>query len=376
MRRSVAVVLLALALPAPASAAETISFGVAPAVPAYGSTATFSGAVSPATPGQNVDLIADTGGGWGIIASTNAAADGTFSFTGAVTAPGSYAAQTAHATSPAVALTLRPLVTKRLVGLHYPGSRLFLKGRLVPASAGTLTLRVGLRTWPVKQLADGHYRVRLPTDRIGLRTARLILSPAAGYAEVTVKKAFRILAPALATGSSGVAVLALERRLAQLRHELRGVNRYYAFDTYEAVLAFQKVHGMTRTGRVSEAVWARLAAARIPHARVDQGDHVEISKTRQVMYEVRSGKVVRIVHVSTGATGNTPVGKWRVYGKVPGLNSHGMYYSLFWLRGFAIHGYASVPPWPASHGCVRTPMWFAPGFYARWSVGATIYVFA
>ena len=90
----------------------------------------------------------------------------------------------------------------------------------------------------------------------------------------------------------------------------------------------------------------------------------------------RAGKVVRVVHVSTGATGNTPVGTWHVYGKVPGLNSHGMYYSLFWLRGFAIHGYASVPPWPANHGCVRTPMWFAPGFYSRWSVGATVRVFA
>jgi lipoprotein-anchoring transpeptidase ErfK/SrfK len=65
-----------------------------------------------------------------------------------------------------------------------------------------------------------------------------------------------------------------------------------------------------------------------------------------------------------------------VYGKVPGLNSHGMYYSLFFTGAFAIHGYASVPPYPASHGCVRTPMWFAPGFYDRWAVGATVYIFA
>ncbi|HEU5311753.1 MAG TPA: L,D-transpeptidase, partial [Candidatus Eisenbacteria bacterium] len=136
------------------------------------------------------------------------------------------------------------------------------------------------------------------------------------------------------------------------------------------------VHGLSRTGRVTRGVWRVLGRAHIPKARVAQGDHVEVSKTHQVMYEVRKGKVVRIVHVSTGATGNTPVGKFHVYGKVPGLNSHGMYYSLFFTGAFAIHGYHSVPPYPASHGCVRTPMWFAPGFYDRWAVGTTVYIFA
>jgi lipoprotein-anchoring transpeptidase ErfK/SrfK len=52
-----------------------------------------------------------------------------------------------------------------------------------------------------------------------------------------------------------------------------------------------------------------------------------------------------------------------------------MYYSLFWLRGFAIHGYPSVPPWPASHGCVRIPMWQAPRLFSRWDVGTTVYVY-
>ena len=44
------------------------------------------------------------------------------------------------------------------------------------------------------------------------------------------------------------------------------------------------------------------------------------------------------------------------------------------LRGFAIHGYASVPPYPASHGCVRVPLWAAPGLYARWPVGSIVLV--
>lgn len=53
-----------------------------------------------------------------------------------------------------------------------------------------------------------------------------------------------------------------------------------------------------------------------------------------------------------------------------------MYDSLFFVRDFAIHGYCSVPSYPASHGCVRTPLWFASGIYARWDVGTSVYVFA
>jgi lipoprotein-anchoring transpeptidase ErfK/SrfK len=99
-----------------------------------------------------------------------------------------------------------------------------------------------------------------------------------------------------------------------------------------------------------------------------------VDKARQVLFEVRRGRVVRIVHVSTGATGNTPVGRWRVYRKTPGFNSLGMYYSMYFLGGFAVHGYHSVPPWPASHGCVRMPNWFAPRLYARWPYASTIWV--
>ena len=59
------------------------------------------------------------------------------------------------------------------------------------------------------------------------------------------------------------------------------------------------------------------------------------------------GRVVRVVHVSTGATGNTPVGRWHVYSKVSGFLPSGMYDSSFFLGAFAIHGFYSVPAYPA-----------------------------
>ena len=370
MRRALIVVFLALAAPAPAAA--TIPFTAHPATPRYGASVSLEGT---AAPGDSVQLFYN-GTGTGVFANADATT-GAFAFAFPATQPGAYHAETASDVSDPVDLKLKPILTRRMAGLRYPGNRVVLKGRLKPTSAGSLTLKVGARDWHVHVKQGGHYTAVLPTDRLGRHRARLVIDPHAGYKGFTARKHYRILAPALSSGSRGTPVLALERRLASLRHMVRGgPNRYYAFDTYEAVLAFQKVHGMARTGRVSRDVWRVLGRAKVPKARVAKGNHVEVSKTLQVLYEVRKGKVVRITHVSTGATGNTPVGKFHVYGKVPGLNSHGMYYSLFFTGAFAIHGYASVPPYPASHGCVRTPMWSAPGFYDRWAVGTTVYIFA
>jgi lipoprotein-anchoring transpeptidase ErfK/SrfK len=52
-----------------------------------------------------------------------------------------------------------------------------------------------------------------------------------------------------------------------------------------------------------------------------------------------------------------------------------LWYPMYFLRGFAIHGYPSVPAYPASHGCVRVPMWIAPVLYAGHAYGATITVY-
>ena len=137
------------------------------------------------------------------------------------------------------------------------------------------------------------------------------------------------------------------------------------------------MHGLPRTGATDARFWRELEAAHAPVPRhAGAGLHVEVSKELQVLFLVRNGAVTLVSTVSTGATGNTPVGLWHVYAKGPGTNVKGMYDSLFFLRGFAIHGYYSVPSYPASHGCVRTPFWFARELYSRWGVGASVYVFA
>jgi len=116
------------------------------------------------------------------------------------------------------------------------------------------------------------------------------------------------------------------------------------------------------------------ARAHVPRARYG-GDHVEVDKARQVIFVVRGGNVALAVPTSTGATGNTPLGTWRVYRKVVGFDWV-LYYPSYFLRGFAVHGYPDVPPYPASHGCARVPMWVATTMYADMPPGSTVYVYA
>lgn len=215
----------------------------------------------------------------------------------------------------------------------------------------------------------------MPTDRAGELSVVVSLDPAPGFAAAERRLETAVVLPSLDVGARGSSVRTLEALLAARSYALRGVDGSYGDDTRDAVLAFQKVHGLPRTGRVGPALWRLLLGSNTPAARFPSGSHFEVDKTRQVLLDVVAGKVVRVVHVSTGATGNTPVGTWRVYSRVSGW-SWVLWYPLYFLRGFAVHGYPSVPPYPASHGCVRVPMWIAPELYADHPTGTTVIVYA
>ena len=204
---------------------------------------------------------------------------------------------------------------------------------------------------------------------------RITVTPSGAFS--TRKKTVRanVFLPYLAPGARGPSVRILEQRLAQLHYTTRGVDGFYSYDTADAVMAFQKLSGLARTGRVTPDVWRRLLSAHTPTPRFRYGHHFEVNKTKQVLFEVDHGRVIRVVHVSTGATGNTPVGLWHIYSKVPGTLPTGMFDSNFFLRGFAIHGYPSVPSYPASHGCVRVPIWVAPTLFASSYYGEAVYIY-
>jgi lipoprotein-anchoring transpeptidase ErfK/SrfK len=176
-------------------------------------------------------------------------------------------------------------------------------------------------------------------------------------------------------------VVELERRLAGLHYALPGVDASFGSETTDALLAFQKVQGLPRTGVADESVWRTLAHPRVPVPRY-RGDalHVEIDKPHQVLYVVRAGNVEKIVPVSTaGLPGRfTPEGRFAVYRKVGGWDPSplGLLYDpLYFTGGYAIHGNPSVPPYPASHGCVRVPMWISPILYDELDYGTPVDVY-
>jgi lipoprotein-anchoring transpeptidase ErfK/SrfK len=269
------------------------------------------------------------------------------------TAP--YVAEALGIRSPPARILVTPKLILRFVGSPVVGGRVRSIATLHPATAGRIV---------VPRILDTR------TAHVAHVTARTV--PASGWQRVSASASVAIVQPNLSFGARGSSVRALERRLADLHYAVKRQG-YFGGEDLEAVYAFQKVEGIARTGRVDASVWSRLLRAHVPVARYP-GSHVEIDKARQVLFVVRDGKVALAIATSTGATGNTPLGLWHVYRKVGGFDWV-LYYPSYFLRGFAVHGYPDVPPYPASHGCARIPMWIAQTVYAQVAYGSAVYVY-
>jgi lipoprotein-anchoring transpeptidase ErfK/SrfK len=223
-------------------------------------------------------------------------------------------------------------------------------------------------------------RIKLDTRRLATYLIQVSVVPTEGYAGTARTLHANVVLPRLALGGRGAAVAQLGDQLRRLRY---AAPYGLTFDArmLDAVFAFQKVQGLPRTGAVDARFWRALNAARTPNPRYTQpADHLEVNKGRQVLYVVRGSHVALIVPVSTaGLPGKfTPVGRFSIYRKVVGFDPSPLgtlYDPMYFTGGYAIHGNPSVPPYPASHGCVRVPMWVAPHLYATNPYGETVYVY-
>lgn len=349
------------------------AFGVslrAPRGARFGQRVRFSGSLVPALANVPVALLR----GRSVVARSRTRRGGGFAFRVRIARAGPFRARFHGVASKPVWTRVRPELRARIVGPRVVGGRLRLLASVRPASAGRLVARVWRDGKTVRRYRRfGTLRLGLRTERAASYRIRVSLEPARGFVRAGRTLRATVVQPFLSPGSRGVSVRALEARLAALRYALPRVDGLYGLDTYEAVLAFQKVEGLPWTGRVDARVWRALSRASPPRARYG-GDHLEVSKGRQLVFVVRGGRVARAVHASTGATGNTPLGRFIVYRRVVGWDWV-LWYPLYFLRGFAIHGYPSVPAYPASHGCVRVPMWIAPEIHATSPYGQTVHIY-
>jgi peptidoglycan hydrolase-like protein with peptidoglycan-binding domain len=233
----------------------------------------------------------------------------------------------------------------------------------------------------VKTASGDALEVPLDTRSPGSVVVTATAKAAAGWLPANTTATTTIAYPQLAEGDVGSVVAELGRRLAALGYIVPPASGSFDGELLDSVYAFQKVQGLDRTGMVTPAFWAKLGHPLRPKPRYTApADHLEVSVARQVLYVVRGGRVTAIVSVSTaGVAGDyTPRGRFAVYRKVLGFDPSPLgtlYDPMYFTGGYAIHGNPSVPPYPASHGCIRVPMWIAPTLYATNDYGETVYVY-
>jgi peptidoglycan hydrolase-like protein with peptidoglycan-binding domain len=182
---------------------------------------------------------------------------------------------------------------------------------------------------------------------------------------------------------------AAEQRLAELGYWTGRIDGRWDTASRHALIAFQKVEGLKRTGRLTRSVFDVLQNANRPEPLESGPAHIEVDLARQVLFIVNeTGTVTRILPVSTGSgkpfksegwvrDAITHPGRYRVFNKIPGWKKSPlglMYYPTYFMWGTAIHGYSSVPVKPASHGCIRIPMFAAKEFYRNTPMGLTVII--
>jgi hypothetical protein len=220
--------------------------------------------------------------------------------------------------------------------------------------------------WSRKMVAPGMYRVQA------------ILHKGDGWAgSKTSSRNFRIRYPSLNEGDRGSAPSLLNDLLNDLGY-VSSKGSKYSSATGRAVLAFRKVNGMARKEKATGSIFKKLARGKggfkLKHPGA--GKHVEADLSRQVMVLAKKGEVDEIYTISSGAPATPTIqGKFRFYRKDAGYNSLGMYYSVYFIRGYATHGYHDVPTYPASHGCLRNPIPDSVHIYNWIDIGDPIYVY-
>jgi peptidoglycan hydrolase-like protein with peptidoglycan-binding domain len=207
----------------------------------------------------------------------------------------------------------------------------------------------------------------------------------------TTSTTMKPILPGLGRGAKGPDVLALEQRLTSLHYDAGKVDGTFDATTQFAVIAFQKVMGLPRTGRATKDVTDALATATDPAPLVAGGgaNRVEVDLPRQVLFLYKDGALLRILAVSTGSGKRyclpdgecdyaiTPGGSFRITWKMKGIRTSKLgqlWNPLYFNGGIAIHGEPAVPSVPASHGCVRIPMSASAWFYNTVTVGTPVYV--
>jgi L,D-transpeptidase catalytic domain len=269
-----------------------------------------------------------------------------------------------------------------------PGRVIHIEGVVRPYVAGQTVL--------LKASVGGK---RFRTDRLQLRPSPsgasgrftdALSSPGAG--EVTVQvghKRTETLSGLLATrrftaldehagfGSRGAFVELIQQRLAALHIYIPQTGVYdagtgLALDAYHRLLHWGTYE--TLDGRTISYLLDGFGGFKVRFP--NHGKHAEGNLSLQLLALIDGSTVKSIYPISSGKPSTpTILGNFHVYSKVPGYLPDGMYFSNFFISGYAIHGYNPAPDYPASHGCMRVPIVDAISIYDWLQIGDWVDVY-
>jgi len=271
-------------------------------------------------------------------------------------------------------------VPKRVV--HVVG----IVGPYVPGQSVVVQALIGSRVFKTKRVAlartsggrYGHFRVALASPGVGEVTVKVTHAASAQMLGWSSDRRFAALDEHVRPGSRGRLVELIQQRLAALHFYIPQTG---VFDQGTG-LALDAYHRLLRWGEGNESLDGRTISflldgygtfkVRYPN----HGEHAEGDLAEQVLALVNGSKVQELFPISSGKPSTpTILGDFHVYSRVPGYLPDGMYYSDFFIRGYAIHGYDPAPDYPASHGCMRLPIVDAITVYDWMRIGDWVDVY-
>jgi hypothetical protein len=268
-----------------------------------------------------------------------------------------------YSTVPAIG-TVKPFVAGQRVQVSF-----YLDGRRIQHK--TVKVRKG-------KAGKGVFRAKIRIREAGKYavSAKHVATAALG-GDGTVRKSWKVSFPALHQGQCDDVVVGFKKAMRKLGY-IANSGRCLGGKTARGVLAYRRVNGMAQNFHAGKGLVKRVFAGRggyrVRHPGA--GRHVEAALGKQVLVFAKDDKPYAIYPISSGKSSTpTVTGHFEFIRTEPGYNSHGMYYSFYFYGGYAVHGYESVPDYPASHGCIRTFIADQPEIYERIELGEDIFVF-
>ena len=200
--------------------------------------------------------------------------------------------------------------------------------------------------WPVRSPGVGNVSVQVEHTAT---TALAAFKTSTGFAALNTNVTF---------GATGRFVQLVQQRLSALHFYIPQTG-VYDLGTGLAIDAYHRLLGWGTSQLLGPALINKLLnGVGSFHIRFPkQGAHAEGDLSDQLLALANGSKVYWILPISSGKPSTpTVLGSWQIYSRVPGYLPDGMYYSDFFIRGYAIHGYDPAPDYPASHGCMRLPI--------------------